>query len=805
MPEALGLSFHTSAQLNALIDKSLPGRPRFQRHEIEIGGEVCEVYFRNVIQCVKAIYEDPTFAAYMVYAPERHYTNETMKTCMYHDMHTGKWWWKTQVSVFACYGCHQQLTSVSHVIQKEIEKDKPGATIIPIIISTDKTQLTDFRNKSAYPVYLTIGNIPKEIRRKPSARAYVLLGYLPTTRLEGVINAASRRRQLTNLYHACMRRIFEPLESVGRDGVMWASGDGAVRRCHPIFSCFVGDYPEQVLVTGTYTGQCAACKTPHSEFGEWLNRDADVSFRDLDEVLDVLDSFDEDPGGFLQACKSVGVKPVVHPFWIDLPYAHIFRSITPDILHQMYQGVAKHTIRWVIAAGGAAEIDARCRRLPPNHNIRHFAKGISCLSRISGMEHEQMCRILLGLVIDLPLPGGASNVRLIRCVRALLDFLFLAQLPVHTTDSLNLLDEALHSFHDNKGIFITLGIRTNFNLPKLHFASHYVEMISFYGTTDNFNTEYTERLHIDFAKQAYSATNRKDEFTQMTIWLERKEKILRHAQFVAWRLAGSPAPMAVAWSPPGLELDRALHMAKHPTLRGETIERIERSYGATHFRNALARYVVLLRNPGIKRWQEVEKLIWTVHLPTTRLPVWRRIKFLRTDPFTGISTTSDSIHVEPEHTNGKGSTIPARFDTAWIDVDGRRLAGRQEAGPEGYRVGRVRVVFTIPERFRNAFFGQLPEGTSIPEHLAYIEWFSPLRQHREANHKLFSVSAMRDEQGTHLHASIIPVTDIRRSVLLFPKFGGPAPVGWTSSTVLDVCRNFFVDDFTDRHMYRIMG
>ncbi|KAJ7483045.1 hypothetical protein B0H11DRAFT_1689911, partial [Mycena galericulata] len=71
-----------------------------------------------------------------------------------------------------------------------------GATIIPILLSSDKTQLTVFGNRSAYPVYMTIGNIPKEIRRKPSRQAYVLLAYLPTSRLNNIKNDASRRRTL---------------------------------------------------------------------------------------------------------------------------------------------------------------------------------------------------------------------------------------------------------------------------------------------------------------------------------------------------------------------------------------------------------------------------------------------------------------------------------------------------------------------------------------------------------------------------------------------------------------------------------
>ena len=84
------------------------------------------------------------------------------------------------------------------------------------------------RNKTAYPLYLTIGNIPKEIRQKPSNRAYVLLAYLPTTWLENVSNKAARRRQLANLYHACMGHILAPFGNAGTMGIFLASGDGLV-------------------------------------------------------------------------------------------------------------------------------------------------------------------------------------------------------------------------------------------------------------------------------------------------------------------------------------------------------------------------------------------------------------------------------------------------------------------------------------------------------------------------------------------------------------------------------------------------
>ncbi|KAJ6475861.1 hypothetical protein DFH09DRAFT_952625 [Mycena vulgaris] len=765
--ESLNLSYETSAELNKIIDDKLPGRPKFTRSEVVVNGEVFHLYSRDILECVRALWGDTSFAPYLFVVPERHYIDKEKTIRMYHNMHTGKWWWSTQEAV---------------------EKDHPGATIIPIIISSDKTQLTVFGNKTAYPVYMTIGNIPKEIRRKPSRRAYVLLGYLPTSRMKNVKNKAARRRILANVFHACMSHILAPLKDAGITGISMTSGDGVTRRGHPIYATFVGDYPEQALVTAIKTGECPTCEVPRDELGE----DAAYPLRDLEKILDALDSLDSGPTVYAAACAEAGIKPIYHPFWEGLPYTNIFQAISPDILHQLYQGIVKHLIAWLTECVGEAEIDARCRRLPPNHNIRLFMSGISNLSRVTGKEHDQISRFILALIIDVKLPDNLSPSRLLSAVRGLLDFVHLAQYPMHTSETLAHLDNSLQRFHDNKSIFVELGIQDDFNLPKLHSCTHYIMYIKLFGTTDNYNTEYTERLHIDLAKDAYRSTNFKDEFPQMTLWLERKEKIYRHERYIQWRLDGSPAPPSTETLPPGIIYERRLKMTKNPSLKAVRLTRLAADYGAKFFRDALARYVIHLNYPTLSRSQ-IETRSQDLAFSFNSIPVFHRIKFTTEDPYTARGpedSVVDSIHVQPQRILKNGELLPARFDTALIN-DG--TGGM--SGVAGYRVGQVRVVFPLGSRhLRNLF---LP-GIVPPKHLAYVEWFSPFTN-PEPDHLMYRINrSMKD--GERL-VSIIPVGNIRRSIHLLPKFGPVAPPAWKSSNVLEECPSFFVNSMTDRHIY----
>ncbi|KAG2153066.1 uncharacterized protein EDB93DRAFT_1102813 [Suillus bovinus] len=416
--ESLGLSFKNAKELNAIIDYELPTRcPKFRHEQVIIAGEAFDVYYRDVIECIKALYGDPNFADYLAFTPEWHYADEDQTTHLFHDMHR---WWDTQ---------------------------------------------------AAYPVYLTIGNILKEIRRKPSRSTHILLGYLPTTYLEHISNKASRHHTISNLYHACMSCILGPLKSAGLDGVKMCSGDGALHRCHPLFASFVGDYPEQLLATGVKFMECPKCNVDAGDTG---SNTVAFHLHNLGSVLDALAALDHGSLAFVCVCAAVGIKPIVYSFWEDLPFANIFRAITPDVLHQLYQGLVKHLVQWLSEACGAAEIDARCCCLPTNHNIQLFTKGTT-------------------------------------------GFLYLAQYPCHSSETLELLQVALDTFHNNKGIFIDLGIWKNFNLPKLHAARHYPHMIMLFGTTDNYNTEYTKHLHIDIAKDTYRATNHKDDVTMVAV------------------------------------------------------------------------------------------------------------------------------------------------------------------------------------------------------------------------------------------------------------------------------------------------
>jgi hypothetical protein len=232
---------------------------------------------------------------------------------------------------------------------------------VPVILASDKTQLSTFSgDKQAWPVYLTIGNIKKSVRRKPSMGASMLLAYLPVTKL-ACFPKDKRGIENNRIFHDCMREILAPLKDAGLNGEQMLCPDEHYQQAFPILSSYVADYPEQCMVACCQENQCPICTVPSNERGEFTSH----TFREVDETLKALDNQAD------LSFKSLGLRPVKNPFWSDLPYTDIFDCFTPDLLHQLHKGVFKdHLVKWCTESASANEIDQRFIRLPPHYATR---------------------------------------------------------------------------------------------------------------------------------------------------------------------------------------------------------------------------------------------------------------------------------------------------------------------------------------------------------------------------------------------------------------------------------------------------
>jgi hypothetical protein len=272
-----------------------------------------------------------------------------------------------------------------------------------------------------------------------------------------------------------------------------------------------------------------------------------------------------------------------------------------------------------------------------------------------------MAKILLGCLI-----GSAMPKRAITAVRAVLDFIYLAQYTLHDDDTLGYMETALITWHRSKSCFVDLGAHEDLNIPKFHSLQHYIECIRFFGTTNNYNTEMFERLHIDFAKKGWRATNKRDEFPQMTRWLSHQENIHSFNRELSWIL-DQQSPPATA-STPASSSKHPIFLPKVPTSPNKSLEAIESGHRVPRFSAHLKAYLEMLKYDATRNSVTAAM---TRDLPFQRVDIYHSFKFLPEQLEEGVEV-KDVVKASP--LNG------GRFDTVVVitsdAAEGVSLAGK---------------------------------------------------------------------------------------------------------------------------------
>ena len=104
-----------------------------------------------------------------------------------------------------------------------------------------------------------------------------------------------------------MKSIIKLLEKAGRDGINLISGDGAVRCCYPILVAYVGDYPEQLLVSIVKSGNCPICPAPCEDIENWDNI---LEPCNTGGIITALNSVTQGATKFTKAYADESIKPV---------------------------------------------------------------------------------------------------------------------------------------------------------------------------------------------------------------------------------------------------------------------------------------------------------------------------------------------------------------------------------------------------------------------------------------------------------------------------------------------------------------
>ncbi|KAJ7797991.1 hypothetical protein B0H14DRAFT_3114235 [Mycena olivaceomarginata] len=678
--ERMKPSFSNNRTFLKFVD-ALPPGPQWYCHAFELEGdeldgdqnpkkETVEMWYRDPLECVKELLGNPSFAGKQGYKPIRvfkRFKDGQYNNREFTEMWTADWWWE---------------------IQKLLP---PGSTLAPIIISTDKTQLTRFSgDQQAWP----------------------------------------------------------PLRAAGVDGEKMDCADGYVRRMFPILAAYIADYPEQCLVACCRENSCPRCLVRPKQRGEPVNS----PLRDPGETLRVI--VDQSQNKFPVKFVDQNLRPI-NPFWADFPHCDIFSSMTPDLLHELHNGVfGDHIVKWSTQAiaGKDGEVDRRFRAMTPHPSLRHFKKGISLTSQWTGNERKHMEKVFLGILAQTTDPAVQ------RALAAILDFIYYAHFETHCDESLARLDASWAAFHDNKSIFLELKIRKNFDINKLHKLKHCVDSIRSRGTADGFNTENTERLHIDFAKAGYRATNKVRYTRQMTVWLARQEAVYRFSTYLQWAV-------------PGYVID--------PTATSADIS-VATIISDFHAPDFLFRLDDFLESNSINPSVSPDE--------NSTFPVFKRFSI----PLPRISeVTSKAVHDtiravrgEPGKMTTKG-VLPAKeglFDTVLTRTD---IPDRAHRPTEGISVARVRLIFRLPESYG-----------SYPHPLAYVDWYKPLKD-PVPNIRMHEVSL--SSRNHRQNSSIIPITDIICSCHLIPVFGKSTHPTWTSDRILDQCKSFYLNPYLRHH------
>ncbi|KAG1888869.1 uncharacterized protein F5891DRAFT_1131976 [Suillus fuscotomentosus] len=173
--------------------QQLPGRrPKWQCTKLKLKGyeseQAIHLIWRDTLKVMKQLFTNPVYVKHMCYDPHYIYQGQ--------EHQFGEFW----------------TSDDAWKIQDQLPE---GATIVPIVLASDKTPVTrHMGGLEMHPLFLTIGNIQADVRMKATLHAWRCTVFMPTPTF--VVNSDFQTLLHARLWHKCMDLVCSNLKVAAR-------------------------------------------------------------------------------------------------------------------------------------------------------------------------------------------------------------------------------------------------------------------------------------------------------------------------------------------------------------------------------------------------------------------------------------------------------------------------------------------------------------------------------------------------------------------------------------------------------------
>jgi hypothetical protein len=170
-----------------------------------------------------------------------------------------------------------------------------------------------------------------------------------------------------------------------------------------------------------------------------------------------------------------------------------------------------------------------------------------------------------------------------------MEFCYLVRRSQIDEDTLTAIHAAVECFHKEREIFLKLGIRDDFLLPRQHSILHYYDLIMQFGAPNGVCSSITESKHIKAVKEPWRCSSRNEALGQMLLTNQHLDKLA--ASRVDFGTRGMLDTLSTPQMPPLLEQvrgrDNDVEDAPGMTSLGDV--KLARHPGSSPFTGVLAR------------------------------------------------------------------------------------------------------------------------------------------------------------------------------------------------------------------------